>query len=325
MPKKPTTAKKTPTTAVNPFGWTAPKPKGPNPGPITRSKAWTPAVASSAIDDAEASAFRRSSGDIGAVMPLSRRNRLVSDAALEGRGLSPAQLRMQNQPVIGDEGDDERDNEEPEDVQEDQGEAAPFKMPPVATMEMVQQPTCTSHPADAYEQANTTKVQPARPDVPTLPNGTIVHRASGLSIAKVSVEDVDRLWDWIRHDADGGTSFLWQKCTTSIALHQYLLKIDMGESNGIAAIRAIHGGDQHLGFAMLAPILEVERTALMHIYLREDMRGHLATIAGPLVEMASTVVPDMHLAVWSSDERWARLHRKLLAPLGFTERTMFIR
>lgn len=138
-------------------------------------------------------------------------------------------------------------------------------------------------------------------------------------------EDTDRLWDWIRADKDYGQAFLGQRFSTSLALHTFMAQLIRVEAQGLAIIRAIHYGPHHLGFAMLAPILAAERTALLHVYLQAEVRAQLAQFIAPLVDMAQQIAPGVHLAVVSADAAWARLHRQILAPLGFTEHVMFIR
>lgn len=139
-----------------------------------------------------------------------------------------------------------------------------------------------------------------------------------------SREDVDRLWDWIRQDPDQGAEFLSARMATSVDLHTVIAVLQQGEARGLSIIRSVYVADQHMGFAMLAPILTAENVAVVHIYLRPEARGHLAYLVAPLTELASQLAPGVRLAVLSEDKGLAAL-RKLLAPLGFTEHTMFVR
>lgn len=154
--------------------------------------------------------------------------------------------------------------------------------------------------------------------------------APGVAVRSVTIEDVDRLWDWVRADGDNGAAFLSRPMQTSMDLHGVMETLLTAESAGTALIRAIYyegaaDGDQHLGFAALAPILPVEQVAVMHIYLRPEVRGQLAQLTGPLIQLASSLLPTYTLAVLSADAAWARLHRQVLAPLGFVEQVLFVR
>lgn len=345
---------------VNPFGGKIPRPKGGYQGPIPKSTQYVStdkagpkgrSVAASEIDDQEAQAFRQVA--LGDEMPPSTRNRRVSEAALDPSVMSGAQRRMNgvrlaeddDELTDTDEGDD--DSERPADADgpytQEAFDAAVMQaaakivadLQQTQRQQQVQIPSRiadvvkaaapltarAAHPSDAFQPNIGQTTEPA---VARASNGIIEHR-SGLRLVPVTVRDVDRLWDWIRADADNGQSFLGTLVKSSLELHKFLQQIVASEKDGIAIIRSLHGGEHHLGFAMLAPILTDERTAIMHIYLEKAYRGGLAQIVGPLVDMAEQVAPGVHLAVWSPDDTWARLHRKLLTPFGFTERVMFIR
>lgn len=327
---------------VNPFD--IPAPKGANPGPIKRSTAWKPRlVDQSEGDPEEAAAFAPRVGD---VMPADRRNRRVSGAALEAAQRRMAGTRIEDDndeseeddvhPL--DEGDDEEEPEAEPDESRQQADAAVQLTPDPPSLLMNRAPynagtpakVRTPHPSEQYEQPQAVQSPSTvrKTGVEIHSNGVMTH-PSGLMLMKVSVKCVDSLWDWIRGDEDLGKSFLGAPITTSLALHQYIQYIAKAEESATSIIRSVYWNDgghgQHLGFIMLAPILANERTALMHVYLEKSVRGGLGKMIAPLVDMAEAFAPGLHLAVWSSDDVWARLHRRLLEPLGFTPRVMFIR
>lgn len=329
---------------VNPFG-KVPPPRGGYNGPIPKSTKYVPpSTSNSEIDEQEATAFRRGV-EIGDEMPQDARNRRVSQAALDPKLLTAAQRWMRGVKLEEDDNESEGEDSESSEAADEPVELT-REMFDKAVQEQVQrvfQAQQEKLSREAQTQApvrSATAAAPAHPAAefdPTMrrieQNGKqlmgnasgIIRHPSGLSIAPLTLVDIDRLWDWIRADDDRGKSFLSRDVRTSIELHQYMMAIVNSEKDHLAMIRAVHGGDQHLGFAMLAPILAEERTAIMHVYLQKEFRGSLAQIVGPLVDMAQAVVPGVHLAVWSPDDTWARLHRKLLTPHGFTERVMFIR
>lgn len=147
----------------------------------------------------------------------------------------------------------------------------------------------------------------------------------------IGLADTDRLWDWIRRDKDQGKAFFGQVFESSVSLHTFMGRLSQAEQYGVALIRAIAFDDdanqsiQHLGFVCCSPILADMKTALVHIYLREDQRGSLANYIRPLVEIAEQTMPGYRLAIASMNAAFVKLHRQVLAPLGFVEHTMFVR
>lgn len=158
---------------------------------------------------------------------------------------------------------------------------------------------------------------------PADPQGSV--RIGRFLAGPVSVEDVDRLWDWVRLDGDRGASFLGRTFARSTDLHQFMIAIVSGEHQGLSLVRSLYWATVHIGFGMLAPILAEERTALMHVYLQPEARNNLAEFMPLLVQMAEQLAPNVHLAVASDGPQWERLHARVLEPLGFVKRAMFIR
>lgn len=161
-----------------------------------------------------------------------------------------------------------------------------------------------------------------------LPTPTPEPEVAPILATPPTVEDIDRLWDWIRADGDGGAAFFSRAIPSSVALHNTFSALAVAEQAVgpvTAAIRAITSGPHHVGFAMLLPILRQERTALMHIYLRPELRGMLAQLTPTLIDQAAAAVPGFTLAVIGHDAALTRMHRSILAPLGFVEHTMFLR
>lgn len=144
----------------------------------------------------------------------------------------------------------------------------------------------------------------------------------------VMIEDADRLWDWVRADAHSGHAFFGLTFATSMALHSTIRSMQQAEANGVGMLRAIHTNHtvpQHIGFVMLAPIMADERLALAHVYLRADLRGRLQQLLPALLQLAAQEMPNFKIGVLPADLTQQRLYRALLAPLGFTEHTVFVR
>lgn len=145
----------------------------------------------------------------------------------------------------------------------------------------------------------------------------------------VSVEDVDRLWDWVRQDKDRGQAFFNRVILNSRDMHAFMQAVVelAGDKAMAKSIYYIEGTltPVHVGFVMLLPILSAELTAMLHVYLRQDIRGKLGEVTADLIDDVAALVPGYRLAVWSPSEEWVRLHRRVLVPVGFVERTMFVR
>ena len=150
-----------------------------------------------------------------------------------------------------------------------------------------------------------------------------------IGLRPLAVEDVDRLWDWLRADADGGAAFFGRTFKHSMELHQMMVQLGQAEAHSVGLLRALYyeadeAASQHLGFVALAPILSTEKVAVLHVYLRPDVRGQLPTLASHIVENATRLLPSYQLAVLALGAH-ARLYRQMLTPLGFAEHVIFVR
>lgn len=356
-------AKRTPPVNAFAEGRRPPKPKGPNPGRIPRSTPYVD-PRSPETRRATATVRGRDSGDdlesqafTPRELPVSNRSRAVSAAALaSSRARMTGDFGETDGPHPLDEGDDPRtldeafEDEQPattagfsrEDVEAIVNEALKRDRMARAADNVIEhekaqgdivyerlmaqpaQPERVAHPADAFQPPQQPRAVKMPGGSEPLPPGALSH-PSGLLAMPLRVADVDRLWDWLRADGDQGRAFLGVPITTSPSLHDHLSFLAKdAEQQGVALIRALYWKGTHFGFAMLAPILADEATALMHIYLMKEARGSLQAILPALVALAQQAAPGKHLAVASPDKVWAKLHRTLLAPLGFVEHTMFV-
>jgi hypothetical protein len=153
--------------------------------------------------------------------------------------------------------------------------------------------------------------------------------AAYLTAARVSHEDIDRLWDWIRRDPSSSQAFFGRIPNTSRQLHAIFEALADAEHTGVGLARAlvVEGGaaPTHIGFAMIAPIMADDQLALLHVYLEPSMRGRLQQLIGPLVELASKELPNYRFGVYPANEAQRRLYGALLPSLGFTAHTLFVR
>lgn len=143
---------------------------------------------------------------------------------------------------------------------------------------------------------------------------------SPLSAKRCTLADVDRLWDWIRQDADAGARFLGATMQTSQQLHTLMKTIASGEATRASVARAIYDGDAHIGFGVLLPVLIREKMAGLHLYLRADVRGSLTSLLPSLLAFAHDIMPGVRLAVMDGHPSMAGL----LATQGFVMHTIFV-
>lgn len=154
---------------------------------------------------------------------------------------------------------------------------------------------------------------------------------AGLILVGITIEDTDRLWDWIREDAGNAGPFFGKRLRHSQQLHDVMRGLVISEREGTGLARSIHyrsnSADQteHLGLLALVPILSTEQIALLHIYLRPDMRASLDRIVPWAVEEAGEILPAHHLGVWAQNDAQRKLYKGLLSPLKFAEHTLFVR
>lgn len=293
--------------------FTAPPPKGPRIRNIPRSTQYVPPPS----DDEEA-AFAAAGERPEPIGRTSRgRGRLAAAAAR----LTAAQRRMQGrlEDEASDDQSDEEPNEEPEEAVEIDDEGIVHVVTavdvPNRTVTLEEQLRARLHPPAA---ASTTGGGSGA-TLPTIVASTTIPQ---LTARPIDIEAIDRLWDWIRGDTQ--QAFLGRTFRTTIELHRFMQALVIGERTGTSLVRQLLFGDDPVGIVMLAPILAQERTALVHLYLVQQVRGELANLVGPLMEIASQVYSG-HLAIWSGDLQASRAFAKILGPLGFAAHTMFVR
>lgn len=141
---------------------------------------------------------------------------------------------------------------------------------------------------------------------------------ASLELRQVTYEDLDRLWDWVRGDAEGARRFLPAVPANSHELTIFLRKMLEAENAGTALIRSIDIGNaahrQHIGFIALNPISRTPRlVGVVHCYLAPLAQGSLPQLLPHLLDVAAEQQPDMHLVVQTTDYAFARL----LEPHGF--------
>jgi hypothetical protein len=141
------------------------------------------------------------------------------------------------------------------------------------------------------------------------PKPAPVPAVAPLTLAAPTINDVDRLWDWIRRDQrDEYSSVFPYTATTSVGLHQVVQSVIDKAPEGLAAFYAIHWKGDHVGFTALDPILSSQ--APVHLYLCRTVRGQGVAIGRALCREAAVRHPDLSLMVVTSNPRIQRFARR---------------
>jgi hypothetical protein len=191
--------------------------------------------------------------------------------------------------------------------------------------------------ADA-DQAETPIDAPAAPDAATRPfkrpadpdGAASVHytqrfAARGLSdvgLQPTTIEDIDRLWDWVRSDREGTTAFLGLAHQTTTTFFQQIAMIGQKERDGVAWLRSIKRDRALIGFVILDPIQSGRPpVGRCHIYVSVEERGHLPEFLPSILADGDRLLPGMTLFVATDSEAMA----SLLKAAGFTSQFVLTR
>lgn len=149
---------------------------------------------------------------------------------------------------------------------------------------------------------------PAPPDPsPDSAPGPDGHPVTAVTLEVPTVEDIDRLWDWIRQD--GAEMLKTMGVTTSLGLHQ---KMGMLLERSDCICRALYlqkSEPVHVGFGTLFPI--IEHAAQTHLYIASQFRRHSLQVAREALRQAKDQWPDLKFCVITWDPRIAKLARYL--------------
>ncbi len=177
--------------------------------------------------------------------------------------------------------------------------AARTRRPPVAPMQRAAVPPAVQPPAAAPQ--------------------------TGLTLPAVEIEDTDRIWDWVRIDADKGAAFFGKALSNSMELHDMMKGYLIAEQQGTGCVRSIYWNDAHLGVMGLQPIMSTERVAVLHAYLSPAARPSMPRLLVGLVALALQLVPGYHVGLMALTPAQHKLYGELLSPHGFKPHTLFIR
>lgn len=146
--------------------------------------------------------------------------------------------------------------------------------------------------------------------------------ASAVSLRQTTVDDVDRLWDWIRADRDGTTAFLGHSHQNSRAFFEQVGQIAAKEQSGVAWMRSIARGDDLIGFVILDPITRgTSPVGTCHIYINPETRGQLPALLPSILADGDRQLPNMTYFVATQDEALS----SLLKSAGFTAQIVLTR
>lgn len=260
------------------------------------------------------------------------------------KGLTAAQLRMQGRRLTdeeldalgeGDEGDEGStdDDDEPVHIEDDgavtpigDGKDSPLRIHDAIRIEAAK---IAGEMFEEWKKGHDRQKTDSRATLPMAVKTAAPVVEPSLTFRRVTVGDIDRLWDWIRQDGDRGRSFLGSEIESSLVLHKILGQLDTAEHSGAAMIRAAyweaHNDELHIGFVALAPMFAAEKLALVHTYLAPDYRGEAVKIAPAIIALVEAAAPGFKQCVYSPTPALERWHRTVLLPLGFQAHTMFVR
>lgn len=140
-----------------------------------------------------------------------------------------------------------------------------------------------------------------------------------LTLAPLTIEDVDRLWDWVRSEPDRGASFFGRPVPHSVALHITMQGLVEAETIGAGWVRAIVG-ETLVGFLALTPILNEDRIAVWNLYIEPAAReAFLAGQLGTLLQQLQAAVPGYRLCAMPGEAIGARL-----VELGYRAKTLYL-
>lgn len=140
---------------------------------------------------------------------------------------------------------------------------------------------------------------------------------NALRLTKVSDEEIDHLWDWLRQDEDRGAAFFGVAIQVSVALHAQINGISVSANE---LIRSLHTPREHVGFVHIVKSPE-ENVGTLKLYLRPDYRQYNAKVLMPVVDLARQMLPAFRFAI-SVPPAFVPMYRAALT--GFVEHTMFL-
>ena len=135
-----------------------------------------------------------------------------------------------------------------------------------------------------------------------------------VELRRLTVGDVDRLWDWIR--ADGPACMAEWGVDSSVSLHQNMQYLDELSNQGRCAVYAGYVDDEHIGQVSIAPLLATQ--GVLHIFLAQSVRGPRGvSILRHGLATVEALHPDIELLAMTNDRRLARLMNRI--GLGHTQ------
>ena len=135
-----------------------------------------------------------------------------------------------------------------------------------------------------------------------------------VDLRRLTVGDVDRLWDWIR--ADGPARMEEWGVDSSVSLHQNMQYLEELSNQGRCAVYAGYVDDEHIGQVSIAPLLATQ--GVLHIFLAQSVRGPRGvSILRHGLATVEALHPDIELLAMTNDRRLARLMNRI--GLGHTQ------
>jgi hypothetical protein len=127
-----------------------------------------------------------------------------------------------------------------------------------------------------------------------------------------TVQDIDRLWDWIR--SDGPATMAKYQVDSSVGLHQMMGQVMQMCQAGTAILQSVWTDQGHVGFIGVGPIQQAQ--GRVHIFVSPAVRGRSFTaLARAALTELQTQYPALQIFVSTDDVRMMRFARRV----GFTQ------
>jgi len=146
--------------------------------------------------------------------------------------------------------------------------------------------------------------------------------SSAISLRPTTVDDVDRLWDWVRSDREGTTAFLGHSHPNSQSFFHQIGQIAAKELDRVAWMRSIMQHDELIGFVILDPITRTASpVGTCHVYISTVHRGSFPAMLPSILADGDRQLPNMTYFVATQDEAIA----EILKGAGFAAQIVLTR
>ena len=124
--------------------------------------------------------------------------------------------------------------------------------------------------------------------------------SSATTVDEPTVDDLDRLWDWVRSDREGTTGFLGQTHDNSRSFFQQVSGFVSQDQMGAGWFRSIRRSGELIGFVMM--FITTERVGSFASYIEPQSRKDMDAIISAMVANANAAHPGLTMMAVSGSE-----------------------